>query len=222
MSPKIDFAALYSRFDAPITAFDCGAYCAMHNRNGAPFCCDTRHAVPAVYRDEWQYLHASTDLWRPWQGRSEAETRRLQADTPQEMLLLECKGHLLCQRDFRSLSCRAFPFFPYITREGWFVGMTYYWQFENQCWVISNLEVVTAQYRAEFIAAFDDLLYRIPGELDCYRDLSASMRRVFSRWKRAIPLLHRNGGFYKVTPRNGRMRRADPAWLPKFGPYKMN
>jgi hypothetical protein len=217
---KIDYPTLYSRFDAPITAFDCGAHCAPHNCSGAPFCCDMHHAVPSVYKGEWLYLQAHTDLWRPWQGRSAAETRRLQDETPQNMVLLECKGHRMCQRAYRSLSCRAFPFFPYVTREGWFAGMTYYWQFEPTCWVISNLQVITPQYHAEFMAAFDEVLYHMPGELEGYRALSASMRRVFGRWHRAIPLLHRNGRFYKVTPRDGRMRRADPLRLPKFGPYR--
>jgi len=216
----IDFATIYRRFAAPIADLDCGKHCAPHNRNGAPFCCDTHHAVPAVYEGEWEYLDASSDLWHPWHGRSEAETRRLQAETPQGMLLLECKGHPLCQRLYRSISCRAFPFFPYITREGWFEGMTYYWQYEKSCWIIGNLQFVSQRFRDEFMAAFDELLFNLPGELESYRLLSASMRRVFSRWGRAIPLLHRNGGFYKVTPRNGRLRRVDPGRLPRFGFYK--
>jgi hypothetical protein len=216
----IDFADLYARFDAPIADLDCGRFCATYNPSGAPFCCDTRHAVPAIYEQEWVYLRANTDLWSPWQGRTPAEIRRLRDETPEGMLLLECLGHTRCQRAFRSLSCRAFPFFPYITRDDRFVGLTYYWGYEKTCWVISNLHMVSAAYRAEFIAAFDQLLMGIPGEWDNYWRLSANMRRVFSRWKRAIPLLHCNGNFYKISPRSGRMRRASLERLPKFGPYK--
>ena len=51
--------------------------------------------------------------------------------------------------------------------------------------------------------------------------MPSTMRRVFGRQKRAIPLLHRNGKVYKVTPRNGRMRRVDVSRLPKFGPYRV-
>jgi hypothetical protein len=47
------------------------------------------------------------------------------------------------------------------------------------------------------------------------------MRHFFGRHRRAIPLLHRNGWIYKITPRNGRMRRVDTAELPVFGPYKI-
>jgi hypothetical protein len=154
-------------------------------------------------------------------GRSEAETGKLQKETPDGMVLLECKGHRLCQRGFRAITCRAFPFFPYITRDDWFIGMTYYWQYEYGCWVISNLGVVTPEYREQFIAAFDELFERMPEERESYRQYSMTMRRVFGRWRRAIPLLHRNGKVYKVTPHNGRLRRVDVNRLPKHGPYRV-
>lgn len=216
----IHYDSYYPSFNTPISDIDCGQFCASRNPRGVPFCCDTRHAVPTAYIDEWEYLQANTDLWHLWQGRTPAETRRVQDETPENMLLLECKGHLACERAYRTITCRAFPFFPYITRDDWFIGMTYYWQYEYACWVINNLRIVTQQYRTEFITAFDEILDCIPGEREGYRALSSSMRRVFSRWKRAIPLLHRNGGFYKVTPRNGRVRRVEPKPIqyPKSSP----
>ena len=217
----VNYAGLYARFDAPIAAFDCGRYCAPYNPHRVPFCCDSHYAVPVVYREEWHYLRANTDLWHPWQGRTPAETRRLLDQIPEGMLPLECLGHKLCQRDYRAISCRAFPFFPYITRDDRFIGMAYYWKYEPTCWVISNLDVVSDAYRAEFFAAFDEILFSLPGEWENYWGQSVSMRRVFSRWKRAIPLLHRNGGYYKVSPRSGRLRRTDPEKLPKFGPYSI-
>ena len=80
---------------------------------------------------------------------------------------------------FVSITCRAFPFFPYITRDDWFIGMTYYWQYEYGCWVISNLQVVTPEYREQFIAAFEELFERMPQERESYRQYSTTMRRVF-------------------------------------------
>jgi hypothetical protein len=47
------------------------------------------------------------------------------------------------------------------------------------------------------------------------------MRRVFQGYRRAIPLLHRNGHVYKVSPRNERIRHVQVESLPKFGPYKI-
>jgi hypothetical protein len=45
------------------------------------------------------------------------------------------------------------------------------------------------------------------------------MLKFFKKKRRAIPLLHRNGLAYKITPHNERLRRVDIATFPKFGPY---
>ena len=215
------FAALYLSFQAPIAALDCGDKCAPYNERGVPFCCDTRHAVPTAYAEEWEYLQSATDLWRPWEADDPKETARLQAQTPPGQALIACQGASLCQRGFRSITCRAFPFFPYFNKEGEFLGLSYYWDYEDRCWVISNLSVVTAEYRQQFIAAYQALFERYPEERAAFRHHSMMMRRIFGRRHRAIPLLHRNGGAYKITPRTGRMRRAAVESLPKFGPYKL-
>lgn len=213
------FDSLYAGFHAPISALDCGKKCAPYNEGGAPFCCDTRHAVPTAYTAEWIYLQENTDLWHAWQGPTPSETERLQRQTPGGQVLIECQGHSLCQRSFRSLTCRSFPFFPYLSREGEFLGLSYYWEYEDRCWVISNLGVVTPEYRQSFFLTYERLFSLHPEERTNFRYHSSSMRRSFSRRRRAIPLLHRNGFFYKVSPGSGRQRRVAPHSLPKFGPY---
>jgi hypothetical protein len=215
------FKEIYARFDAPIARFDCGDRCAPYNERGVPFCCDSRHAVPTAYTPEWDYLQANTDLWHRWHAQDPRQTQSLEDQTPAGQVLIECKGHLLCQRGYRSLTCRAFPFFPYLTNQGEFVGLSYYWEYEDRCWVISNLQVVSVEYRMEFITAYDELLKQMPEEKENFSYHSRRMRQLFGRKHRAIPLLHRNGGFYKVTPRNGHMRRVAPEKLPKFGPYRV-
>jgi hypothetical protein len=216
---QLDFAGLYTLFQAPITALNCGERCAPYNEHGVPFCCDRHHAIPTAYQAEWEYLQKNTDLWRLWQADDPAETERLQEQTPDGMVLIACKGYQLCQRNFRSLTCRAFPFFPYLTREGEFIGMSYYWEYEDRCWVISNLRIISAEYRQQFIAAYDHLFEQMPEEEENFRQYSILMRRVFGRRHRSIPLLHRNGRTYKITPHNGRMRSIPIDGLPKFGPY---
>jgi hypothetical protein len=218
---KMNFAVLYDRFHEPVTPFDCGERCAPYNDRGVPFCCDTAHAVPAAYADEWEYLQTHTDLWHPWKGRTRRETDDLRRQVPDGQVLVTCKGHQLCQRNFRSITCRSFPFFPYLTKEGEFIGMSYYWEYEDRCWVISNLAQVNLGYRCEFISAFEALFIAMPQEKENFRQFSILMRRVFGRRGRAIPLLHRNGDAYKVTPRNGRMRRVPVEKLPRYGPYKI-
>jgi hypothetical protein len=214
-----DFGAMYARFQAPITALDCGSKCAPYNERGVPFCCDTGHAVPTAYQAEWDYLQANTDLWHVWQAEHPKETARLLSQTPPGQMLIACQGHTLCQRGFRSLTCRAFPFFPYLTKDGRFIGLSYYWEYEDRCWVISNLQVVSQEYRDQFIAAYDLLFQQMPDEHENFLRHSGYMRRTFNRRRRAIPLLHRNGRAYKISPRSGRMRSVAVESLPKFGPY---
>jgi hypothetical protein len=221
MFEKDGFAGLYARFQAPIAALNCGDRCAPYNERGVPFCCDTRHAVPTAYQAEWEYLQENTDLWHAWQAEDPDETRRLQSETPPGQTLIACQGHLCCQRNFRSITCRSFPFFPYLDQEGKFLGLSYYWEYEDRCWVISNLQVVTTEYREQFIAAYETLFEQIPEERETFHHHGSEMRRIFARRGRAIPLLHRNGGFYKISPGNGRLRRVAAESLPKFGPYRI-
>lgn len=220
----MDIRRVYDRFHSPIMGLDCGAMCAPHNPNAKPFCCDICGAVPAVYKSEWEYLHANTDLWHVWRGdecvAGPADPAGLLAETPDSMLLLACQGPAHCQRPYRALSCRQFPFFPYITSDYRFIGLAYEWEFETTCWVISSLGQVSEIYRQEFVRTFDSLFDLWPDEMASYAAHSEQMREVFVMRGRRIPLLHRCGGAYLLSPRSERMRRVDPECLPRFGPYR--
>jgi hypothetical protein len=220
-----DIRALYDGFHSPLAEFDCGRKCAPHNPSGKPFCCDICQAVPAAYKSEWDYLEQSTDLWHPWRGDECAETSpndraRLKADTPKEMILLACLGPARCQREFRALSCRQFPFFPYVTSDYRFIGLAYEWHFESKCWVISNLACVTSKYRDEFVRAYDQLFAVFQDEFDHYAYHSELMRVHFGKNKQRFPLLHRNGKDYLLSPASERLRRVDVMSLPRFGVYR--
>lgn len=219
-----EIRSLYDGFNSPITLLDCGKKCAPHNPNGKPFCCDIHHAVPAVYKSEWDSLRSNTDLWHPW-GEKEGEVSTpedvasLKADTPEHMVLLACLGPSQCQRQFRALSCRQFPFFPYVTSDYRFIGMAYDWEFETKCWVISNLSQVTQTYREEFVLTYDRLFALFQEEFDQYACHSERMRESFRRRHRRFPLLHRNGGYYLVSPQNERLQKLSAERLPRFGVY---
>lgn len=221
--PKVHFRELYDAFDVPVVPLDCGQKCAPHNPGGKPVCCDICHAVPSAFRREWDYLRAHTDLWHVWRGDEcheyPEDPRELQADTPEPMLLLACLGPDRCQRDFRSLSCRQFPFFPYVTSAGGFLGLAYNWAFEEQCWVISHLGEVTEEFRKNFVRVYDRIFSQWPQARCHYANRSGEMRDHYIDQKRSISLLHRDGGFYLIRPLNERIRRVEPIRLPKFGPY---
>ena len=224
MTSTTDFRRIYDHFDTPILPLDCGTMCAPHNPGGKPFCCDICHAVPAAYRAEWVYLEQNTELWHAWRGdecqQAPEDPAALQAQAPEQMLLLACKGPEQCQRRFRAISCRQFPFFPYISYDLRFLGLAYEWEFEATCWVISHLELVSPAYREEFIRTFDELFEALPQELESYAIRSDEMRSHFSDQRRRIPLLHRNGKFYLVSPDSERLRVVSPTQFRRFGPYQ--
>ena len=217
-SSMIDYEHLYREFRSPITDIDCGAKCAPYNEKGVPFCCDTRHTVPTAYELEWAYLQAKTDLWQVSDPR---EDHRMRSQTPPGQVLIECQGHLHCKREFRSLTCRSFPFFPYVNPAGKFLGLTYYWEYEDRCWVISNLERVSMEYIKEFAQTYQLIFATSPNEKSAFQYHSAMMRRIFGRKHRAIPLIGLDGQYYKITPHNGRLRKIRAEQLSKFGVYRI-
>ncbi len=216
-----DFQALYAQFSNPIAQFDCGSKCAPYNERGVPFCCDTRHSVPTAYQAEWQYLQENTELWHLWEAGDSKETQRLRDETPDGMILIECQGHLRCQREFRSMTCRGFPFYPYINSKNEFLGLAYYWEYEERCWVINHLDIVTLEYRAEFVQVYDYLFTKEPKERKNFAYHAQVMRTMFTEFKRQIPILHRDENAYLINPVNEQMESVSPENLPKFGPHEV-
>jgi Fe-S-cluster containining protein len=213
-----DFKAIYDIFNAPVSRFDCGKYCSPLN-GGEPVCCSTENAVPIVDRAEFELLQSRSDLWHRHRPNDTAG-KELVKDLHSSCLAVECKGARLCERDNRSLACRSFPFFPYLDRKDNFIGLSIHWTFADRCWVMSNLEIVDAEYRRQFVAAHELLFEKDPEEFQVHREYSASLRRVFSRKRLAIPLIGRDGGLFKILPYGGAMVAATPKSLPKFGPYR--
>lgn len=221
--PNIVFRSLYQIFSVPITNLDCGQECLVHNPHNIPFCCDLSYAVPAIYHEEWQYLKEKSDLWHVLSDQEKQIGKVLQNDLseelPENMLYLACQGVQHCQRNYRSLSCRQFPFFPYITEDFRFIGLAYEWEFENLCWIISHLDQVSQTYRKEFVAVYDELFNLWPEEMESYAIKSAEMRSIFVNRKQRIPILHRNGKDYLISPANERMRISSATKYRKFFPY---
>ncbi|NQV48510.1 MAG: hypothetical protein HQ504_12130 [Rhodospirillaceae bacterium] len=201
------FHRIFENFSAPVSRFDCGAKCAPLN-GGEPVCCSTDNAVPVMQKSEWKLLKARTDMWHPYKP-NDAVGRAIVADLHKSCCAIECNGAAHCERDNRSMACRSFPFFPYVTRDNLFIGISVYWTFEDRCWMINNLNVVDRKYKDEFIQAYETLFADDPGEFDVFRDHSANMRRVFTRWERPIPLIGRDGKYYEIFPRAEGWRQTD-------------
>lgn len=210
IGPMASSVALYQKiFDtlqAPVSRYDCGQRCAPLN-DGVPVCCDIEQAIPLVDKHEWYLLRSRGDLWRPYRAR-DADAKAELADKHRDCRAIQCKGFRHCERDNRSMACRAFPFFPYITREDELVGLSVYWSFADRCWVQSNLQIVEPEFVRQCIEAYELLFAEDKAERAANREHSATMRRAFTRMGRLIPLLGRQGEHLAVEPGTHRIRRA--------------
>jgi hypothetical protein len=214
-----DFARVYAKFQAPISRkYDCGSKCAPYNK-GIPVCCDHDRAVPVADKGEWDLLRKRTDLWSIYTPKNKTEEKEF-GDLADGCQSIICKGAKFCERDNRTLACRAFPFFPYFTRDKELFGLSYYWGFEGMCWVISNLAVVEKTFIDEMIAASEDIFRKDKDEYDTYVTYSATMRGVFTKRNRKIPLLGRDGKTYVVLPGGGEIVPAPKAeFSAKLAPF---
>lgn len=219
--PPMNFRSFYEAFNEPIGNFDCGEKCAPYNEKLVPFCCDTYHIVPTAYLSEWEYLKNHTNLWHTWRPKAADEAEELRQQAPSDQVLIECLGHKLCQRTFRTIACRAFPFFPYIDHNEKFVGISYYVEYSELCWVISNLDYVTPAYCQAFHDAYMQIFKYFPDEKDNFNYYSRQLRISHQRKDLSITILDEQGVKYIISPMSGRKRKSTSEDLPKFGNYEI-
>ena len=75
-------------------------------------------------------MKEKTDLWQPWSSSNPIDAD-LENDVQDGQVLLKCLGYQHCQRPFRTLTCRAFPFFPYLDSRGNFLGLVYFQEYRE-------------------------------------------------------------------------------------------
>ena len=85
--------------------------------------------------------------------------------------------------------------------------------------MMSNLELVDRPFVEQFIATYEALFVKDHSEFKTYVEFSASARRVYSRWKREIPLLGRKGELLIVEPSTGEIRPGRRKDFPKAAPF---
>ncbi|MCW8914285.1 MAG: hypothetical protein OQK24_00365 [Magnetovibrio sp.] len=211
------FRKIFDFFDAPIMSVDCGKHC-MPLNDGVPVCCDTGNAIPVMQKAEWKHLRTRSKMWGKFTPYDE-NSQEIVDELSDSCKAVECKGFKKCERDNRSLACRTFPFFPYFTKDGELLGLSYYWHFEDTCWVISNMKKVDQRFIDQFLEAYEILFADDDEELEVFQDYSASQRRVFSRRKQDIPVINRKGKVLLIRPKGKGVKKGSLKDLPKFAPF---
>jgi len=217
---RIFFEDIYRIFSRPLSNIDCGEKCGPHNEYGVPVCCDINLIIPSAYQAEWEFLKERTDLWQPW-----SSTNPVDADLGDELqdgqVLLKCLGYQHCQRPFRTLTCRAFPFFPYLDSKGNFLGLVYFQEYRELCWIISNLSVVSSTYKVEFQQAFELLFEQYPESRESYFQYSFYLRTKNAISDDKIVLLDFENNVLFLDPDTELSYQVSYEDLESYGPFSI-
>ncbi len=214
------FQVLYQGFSLPLSEIDCGQKCGPHNEYGVPVCCDIGLLIPTAFKTEWEYLQENTDLWHQWEGISTPEGKKILLEMQPEQVALQCLGHQQCQRHYRTITCRSFPFYPYLNDTGSFIGLAYFHEYREQCWILSNLSLVTLEYKQQFQNTYNRIfgLYREIRKV--FQEFSSYMRTVAISEDDKLILLKFDGRVFSIKASNEITKELSYTDLETYGPFK--
>ncbi|OGJ86583.1 MAG: hypothetical protein A2487_11715 [Candidatus Raymondbacteria bacterium RifOxyC12_full_50_8] len=174
---EINWERLYGMFTAPVIEGDCSVLCAHENR-GVPPCCSIRRHVPMLFKEEFAWLMKKTRMWSP---------KRALFSNHHAIMFCACKGVRECDRHYRSLSCRFFPFEPYMDDRGRFLGATWMYSVEKTCPLVGSApEKVNQAFIDQFVRVWTKLFLVYHEEYEFYRAESRKLREAFARIDRNV------------------------------------
>ena len=186
-----DFEKLYQILQASVTNFDCGAICSKKN-DGVPICCEVNVVIPVLYTHEFKYVSARCDLWREFVPEDKSDQNMID-DCGYDDVMVLCKGHKGCNRDYRSFVCRTFPFYPFISEEGVFMGMTYNYDFDGKCVLVNDHEAINKEYIRQFIEAWNYLFDIDEMEFEAHYDLCRDIEKKRKRERKPLHIINLEG-----------------------------
>ncbi|MBR31127.1 MAG: hypothetical protein CMN77_07410 [Spirochaetaceae bacterium] len=186
----------YTLLDESITDYDCGDLCKDAN-GGVPYCCQSQHAVPLLYKNEYKHLRNVGDLWHEWRP-VDADDKKLKETEGDDQIFCECKGVQHCIRDQRSISCRTFPLEPYLDRRGVLVGLTFIRDFVDKdpdtgrikCPLSRKKQDIRQDFIDSHFIFWEKLMLRKEDEYETYLETSKSLRREKARTGRRFEILY--------------------------------
>ena len=184
---------LYALIEAPVTAFNCGTLCSPTN-DGVPFCCDRDQLFPVLWKTELAMHRKWSDFWEERPPEDALERRMLKSMRPC-FTVGECAGPEHCEREKRSISCRTFPFEPYLDHTGELVGLVFDHRFGMRCPLAGEerFDDVTPKFIDQALRFFTRLFEIDPKEVEAYLGTSEQKRRSFAQKGRPVPVLTRKG-----------------------------
>jgi hypothetical protein len=170
----------YRLLSVPMTDFDCGSKCAPDN-DGVPYCCDREQVTPVLFRDEYRWHREQGTFWKKMPIKTKQEKKLVEETCTYNVFSL-CPGVKNCRRTLRSLSCRMFPFEPFLDKKGSVIGLVYQDGDNERCPLIGKSRRFYNQaYISNAIRVWQELVDTFPEEKEMYLRESRRRKRLATR-----------------------------------------
>jgi len=166
---------LYRMLSVRMTDFDCGKWCAPRN-NGIPYCCDGKKVLPVLFKDEYRWHRQQGGFWHKLHVKTKADKRLVEESCSYNVFAL-CPGVRDCRRTLRSLTCRLFPFEPFLDSRGSVMGLVYQSSESGCCPLMGKPQhIYIRKYIRNAIRVWQELVDTFPEEKDLY--IRESRKRI--------------------------------------------
>ncbi|MCX6113527.1 MAG: hypothetical protein NTY22_09685 [Proteobacteria bacterium] len=148
--------------------------------------------IPVLYTSEYEYISARCKLWKKFIPDSKSDMH-LMDDCGYDDIMAVCRGHKNCDRKYRSFVCRTFPFYPFISENGIFMGMTYNYDFEGKCNIVNNHSVINKEYIKRFIEAWNYMFSIDEMEFEAHYNLCRDIEKKRKRERKPLHIINLEG-----------------------------
>ncbi len=170
----------YRLLSVRMTDFDCGSKCAPEN-NGVPYCCDREQVTPVLFRDEYRWHRKRGAFWKKMPIKTKKDKKLVEETCTYNVFSL-CPGGESCRRTLRSLSCRMFPFEPFLDEGGTVTGLVYQDGENERCPLVGKPRRLYNQaYISNAIRVWQELVDTFPEEKEMYLRESRRRKRLATR-----------------------------------------
>lgn len=174
-------AYFYDLLSPDMYDFNCAELCAVKN-GGEPYCCDSRHVIPLLYRDEIRWdRECGVHIWQTLNGEEVAKLELPLEVEPELEVYATCRYAPECPRKERALICRTFPFLPYFDENDELAGLTYNFFVEGKCPLVGRMDLKpNADYLENSCQYWQELLEIFPEDKALYTFESKEIRKRFA------------------------------------------
>ncbi len=170
----------YRLLSVRMTDFDCGSECAPEN-NGLPYCCDREQVTPVLFRDEYRWHRKRGAFWKKMPIKTKKDKKLVEETCTYNVFSL-CPGGESCRRTLRSLSCRMFPFEPFLDEKGTVTGLVYQDGENERCPLVGKpRHLYNQDYISNAIRVWQELVDTFPEEKEMYLRESRRRKRLVTR-----------------------------------------